>query len=414
LINAGLIPALEKEGLRPERLRVRPIPDEPILIERISIRDEEPSRFLSSIFANDASGETDGGSPVVLCSLERFLTILEMQAPNTRSVLIFDQFEELFTLFGQSKDEAVAQEQALQDALLDTIFRIVTSEVLKTRIVLIIREDFLGKLEILAKRYPQVFDHRVHLGYLDASSASKAILGPFEPDNPFRSRLTAELAESIIQDLSNSQQNVQIQPTQLQIVCSRLWEKYALTHSTITEQEFRKLGEVKGILEGFLQAELTALEPTLRSQIVLILGNLITEASTRDVVSVDKLRGLIAHQQSIGEDELSTTLKFLEKRRLLNRTYQRGTYYYEIASEYLIQPIQREMQQLALEQERAEVERRAQEQQRLAQEQQRLAQEQQQRAEAGAGHRNSSVWRRNSSNGPKSRPGLRDACACWL
>ena len=52
------------------------------------------------------------------------------------------------------------------------------------------------------------------------------------------------------------------------------------------------------------------------------------------------------------------------ERRLINRTYQRGTYYYEIASEYLIQPIQREMQQLALEQERAEAERRAQELQR--------------------------------------------------
>src|SRR5262249_19015320 len=85
--------------------------------------------------------------------------------------------------------------QGHQPHVLDTIFRVVTSEVLKTRIVLIIREDFLGKLEILAQRYPQVFDHRVHLGYLDASSTSKAILGPFEPDNPFRSRLTAELAE---------------------------------------------------------------------------------------------------------------------------------------------------------------------------------------------------------------------------
>src|SRR5712691_5358249 len=151
LINAGLIPALEKEGLRPERLRVRPIPDEPILIERISIGDEEQSRFLPSIFVNDASGETDARSPVVPCSLERFLTTIDTQAPDARSVLIFDQFEELFTLFGQSKDEAVAQEQALQDALLDAIFRIVTSEVLKAKIVLIIREDFVGKLEILAK-----------------------------------------------------------------------------------------------------------------------------------------------------------------------------------------------------------------------------------------------------------------------
>jgi WD domain, G-beta repeat/Tetratricopeptide repeat len=88
----------------------------------------------------------------------------------------------------------------------------------------------------------------------------------------------------------------------------------------------------------------------------MILGNLITESGTRDVVSEDRLRGLLA-LRGMSRADLSSTLTFLENRRVVNRTAQRGTYYYEVASEYLLQSIQKEMQQLALEQERAEAER---------------------------------------------------------
>jgi WD40 repeat protein len=299
---------------------------------------------------------------VIPCSLEHFLTAIDEKAADFHPVLIFDQFEELFTLFGQSKDKAPIAEQTLQDHIVDTIFRIVKSVVLKAKVMIIIREDFLGKLEILTKNYPQLFDQRVRLGHLDEIQSRKAILGPFAKENPFASQLTPELAERIIKDLSSDQPTVQIQPTQLQIICSRLWEKYASTKSEITVEDYIGLGGVKGILEGFLQSELTAIEPIQRSQAVMILGNLITESGTRDVVSVDKLRGLITAKTDIDQDGISPTLRLLEERRLVNRTHQRGTDYYEIASEYLIQPIQkevREQRELALRQERAEAEKQA-------------------------------------------------------
>jgi tetratricopeptide (TPR) repeat protein len=350
LINAGLIPALKKEGLNPERLRVRPIPKEPILIERIQSRDEDDGRFLPSIFADDKPAETSTESQVTPCSLERFLKTI--RDTDAYPVLIFDQFEELFTLFAQDRDKA-AREEALRADLLEAIFQIVNDESLRVKVVITIREDFLGKLEILAKNYPKVFDYRVRLGHLDQDGARKAILGPFENTNPFPSRLTPELAERIIQDLSNSQPNVQIQSPQLQIICSRLWEEYAPTKSEITVEEFEELGEVKGIIEGFLESELGGVEPALKSHAIKVLDHLITESGTRDDVSIDKVRGLII-SEGISQDELSLTLAFLEKRRLVNRTHRRQTDYYELANEYLIKPIQ-----LALEQELAETERRA-------------------------------------------------------
>jgi tetratricopeptide (TPR) repeat protein len=359
LINAGLIPALEKEGLRPERLRVRPIPEEPILIEKILVGDEDNSHFLPSIFVEDKSVGTNTDSQVVSRSLERFLkTVHEADA---YPVLIFDQFEELFTLFAQDRDRAV-EEEALQADLLDTIFQVINDENLKAKVIIVIREDFLGKLEILAKKYPQAFDQRVRLQHLDQNGARKAILGPFENTNPFPSQLIPELAGRIIQDLSNSQPNVRIQPTQIQIICSRLWKEYVPTRSEITVQEFEELGGVRGIIEGFLESELAGVEPALRSQAIVILGHLITESGHRDVVSEDRLRGLIALEKDRGREEVSSTptiLEYLEGRRVVYRTARRGTYYYELANEYLIQPIQKEMQQLVLKQERAEAERRA-------------------------------------------------------
>jgi Novel STAND NTPase 1 len=245
LLNAGLLPLLIKEGLSPERLRVRPIPEEPILVERTQA-DEDGRHFLPSIFVDDTSVEADAENPVMPCSLEQFLKTIDEKVPGVHPVLIFDQFEELFTLFGQDRSRAVV-EQALQAELLQTLFQLINSESLRVKVVITIREDFLGKLEILAKTYPQVFDHRVRLGHLDEANARKAILDPFKNGNPFASRLTTDLADLIIQDFSDGQPNFTIQPTQLQIICSRLWEAYAPMRPEITVQEFKELGRVRGI-----------------------------------------------------------------------------------------------------------------------------------------------------------------------
>jgi hypothetical protein len=201
----------------------------------------------------------------------------------------------------------------------------------------------LGKLDIYSKRYPEILDRRIRLAHLDHVAAKKAIVGPFTDNHPFPSRLTEELADTIIRELSADDLHGPIHATQLQIVCDQLWQQYAQKHTEIATTEFEKAGRVKGILEGYFESELEKLGSLHKTQAVQVLGNLITDSDTRDIVSKDKLKDVLGAQD---EKRLDETLNSLEKLRIINRTQQRDNFYYEIASEYLISPIKNEKQRL--------------------------------------------------------------------
>src|SRR5262249_12264858 len=121
LINAGLVPALEKERFRPERLLVRPDKVTPILIDRIQSSNDENHGYLQSVFVSTGAEDCAERVP---CTLKRFSeTVRKCVSPALTSlpiypVLIFDQFEELFTLFDQGKQE-------LQREILNAIFDII-------------------------------------------------------------------------------------------------------------------------------------------------------------------------------------------------------------------------------------------------------------------------------------------------
>ena len=331
LINAGLVPALKAKGFQPERLRVRPFKDQPLLIERIDVGETVESGFLPSIFARDEVDSNPASSALI--TLKNFHHSINQAIQNQHPTLIFDQFEELFTLFGN--------ERILQLRVLNTIARLASDPKLKVKIILSIREDFLGKLQILNRRYPQVLDHRIRLGLLTRENARQAVLSPFEPTNPFEARLLPDLAERIIDDLSATQSDRSIPPTQLQIICSRLWDTYAANTSEIGLPQFEAMGGVTGIIKAFFTSELQLFTGSQRRLAVEILEELITDSNTRDVVSKGKIRELAAAGKNSGQ--LSTILETLEKRRLINQVSQRGTYYFELSSEFLIEPVQKEL-----------------------------------------------------------------------
>src|SRR6266481_5261 len=139
VVNAGLIPRLEAEGLRSEILRVRPIPDEPILVKRVPVGDGDEGLFLPSIFAEEGLLQRSSLGPVVTCSVERFLQKTYAWATNARPVLIFDQFEELFTLFDEA-GRGGPTSRTLQQTVLDALIRIINDHTLTAKVVFGIRE----------------------------------------------------------------------------------------------------------------------------------------------------------------------------------------------------------------------------------------------------------------------------------
>jgi hypothetical protein len=356
LLNAGIIAALKKKGYQPEKLRVQPFKDQPLLVERIQSGGDAGNAFLPSIFFEPQT-EADAAAQSRALSLTDFRSKLNSAVKEAYPVLIFDQFEELFTLFKQQNSGESAKGEDPRSRLIQAVVEIVTDTTLKAKIVIAIREDFLAKMDIIAKDYPQIFDHRVHARLLKKENAHSAILRPFDDPNPFASRLTPELADTIVEQLSSGESDASIQPTQLQIICSRLWEKYAAAKAEIGLAEFKEMGEVKGILKGFLTSELTQIAPAQREPAVMILENLITESGTRDVVGKKRLSQSLDEDKNFPISELDAILSNLQKRRLINEVAERGTYYYDLASEFLVEPIQKEREYYSL--------KRAQRQQRV-------------------------------------------------
>jgi hypothetical protein len=348
LLNAGLIGALRQKGFQPERLRVRPFESEPITIERVAAERGDERKFLPSVFADDASLDPVT-QPHVYCSLEHVQARVENQM-DTRVVLIFDQFEELFTLFSQTDTSTTGQLESTQRRLLNMIVAIVGNPQLKVKVIIAIREDYLSRLDILARNYPQVFDNRVLLSQLDEKEAGRAILCPVRSPHHFESRLTTKLAVTIIREFSKSSARVQIHPTQLQIVCRRLWTSFAESLPVIGTAQFRQMGGTKGIIEGFLSSELGEITSSLRPAVLGVLSNLITESGTRDVVSRRKLADLASTQ--VKKADFDNALRVLEDRRLINSIQERGTTFYELSNEFLIGPIQKELEQHLIQGER--------------------------------------------------------------
>jgi hypothetical protein len=347
LINAGLIPALRGKGFHPERLRVRPFEAQPISVERVSAGMGRNDGFLKSIFVEEGSPGSNR-LRVVDRSLEQFKATVESAGHDARAVLIFDQFEELFTLF--SKKDGKGTLEDLQRRLLEMLVGIINNPRLKVKIVIAVREDYLAKLDVLAKHYPQIFDHRILLEQLDQDESVQAILRPFDGPVQFPSKLTPELADTIIAELSGSQMEGFVHPTELQIVCRRLWDTFADQTPEIGTTQFVELGRTKGIIEGFLTSQLTEMGAALRETAVAVLSNLITDSGTRDVVSKEKIVDVMEDLQN--EVLLDKALRYLEDRRLINTTFERGTTFYELSSEFLIGPIQKERERFVLEQER--------------------------------------------------------------
>ena len=340
VVNAGLVPALEKENLLPERLRVRPTAETPFLLERIPRTPAGNRDFLPSIF--DPPPAEDTGATSIAISLDEFRAKTSAEYEHT-PVLLLDQFEELFTLFK-------APERELQRQVLDAIFQILRDPDRRTKILLSIREDYFGKLEVLAKAYPEVMDFRVRLLPLEPEAATHAILGAYEMDADWPSRIDPALAGEIVTQLSAG--TGLISSTQLQIVCSRLWDAYASVKPVIGMEEFRALGGIQGILGQFFNTEAEKLGP-IRALAVKALGSLVTDEGTRDVVSDAKLHQLL-HADAAPPD-IDAVLDSLDKQRLINRREQNGGRYNEVASEYLSVPLQSLGREQKVEEERARV-----------------------------------------------------------
>jgi hypothetical protein len=343
LLNAGVAQRLRDEGYLPLIVRVNDVQDGP----RASV--------LQGIAAAAKHQETDyiAGDPA---SLWLFFKTAEFWRGDLllTPVLILDQFEELFTLQGpEARMNFLSELGYLVRGVPPPNFAEAHPELSDAapamRIVISLREDFLGTLEEVADRIPQILDHRFRLTPLSLPAAGEALTGPAEVNDhdlatrPFR--YDPKAVETILQYLSRRRNRTvdetfrNIEPFQLQLICQRFEQiagnrqRQSKDNVILTIKDIGGEAALRDTLEDFYHRAIAALPGRrVRNAARRLCKSLLISPEGRRL-SLEKNE--IQRQLRLSS-EILTQLVTIRLLRCDNRT---DSIYYELSHDALVEPV---------------------------------------------------------------------------
>src|ERR1700686_4138159 len=295
ILRAGLVPRLRSQGYCPVYVRVDYARDAP-----------EPAEQIKQAIARTAtrSGEwTQVGVAAEGESLWEFLhhrdDVLRDESGNTLTpLLIFDQFEEIFTLaqsdeFGRAhaarfladladlvENRAPKSLEAKLDAddSLAERFDFARSDY---RVLIALREDYLAPLEGLKKQIPSISQNRLRLAPMTGTQALEAVL------RPGGKLVSEEVAAAIVRFVAGGAElaNAEVEPSLLSLICRELNDaRIALGRDEISLDLLA--GSHASILSSFYERALADQPPAVRR---IIEDELLTASGFRENVAEERL-----------------------------------------------------------------------------------------------------------------------------
>jgi tetratricopeptide (TPR) repeat protein len=318
ILRAGLVPRLRAQGYCPVYVRVDYGRDAP-----------EPTEQIKQAIARSArrAGEwTRVGVAAEDESLWEYLhhrdDVLRDEAGNTLiPLLIFDQFEEIFTL-AQSDDFGRARAARFIADLADLVenrapksleakldsddslaehFDFARSDY---RVLIALREDYLAPLEGLKAVMPSITQNRLRLAPMTGAQALTAVM------RPGKGLVSEEVAAAIVRFVAGGAElaNAEVEPSLLSLICRELNDaRIAQGRDEISLDLLA--GSHASILSNFYERALADQLPAVRR---IIEDELLTASGFRENIAEERLvRSLTAAGAA------ADTLAVLVNRRLL-------------------------------------------------------------------------------------------------
>jgi tetratricopeptide (TPR) repeat protein len=318
LLRAGLVPRLRPEGYCPVYVRVDYSPAAPPPSDQIK---REVFRVTHA-----AGTWTQSGAAIEGESLWEFLHHRDdvLHDPSGKTlipILIFDQFEEIFTL-AQTDDAGRHRAQAFLSDLADLVenrppeeleARIDRDEVdaakfdfarADYRILIALREDYLAHLEGLKTGMPSVTLNRVRLARFTGQQALDAVL------TPAPGLVTEEVAAQIVRFVAGGTDvaRAEVEPSLLSLVCRELNSaRLERNQPAITADLLA--GSRETILQEFYERALADQPAGVRR---FIEDELLTESGHRESVAEERVKKAL-----VAAGAKSGTLGLLVEQRLL-------------------------------------------------------------------------------------------------
>ena len=331
LINAGLIPLLK--GKQIEVFPVARVKGPPFK----NIKTDEISNiYVFNTLTSWAEGKYDFEC-LAKMKLVDFLNsrehMLDDYGMPLRRAVIFDQFEEIFSLYQDRwKDREGFFEQVNTALEADPLLRI----------VFVMREDFIAQLDPYEDPLPERMWTRFHMERLRREDALLAIKEPVKKAG----RSFAEgVAEKLVDDLLTIRVETTpgetaevtgefIEAVQLQVVCQSLWRELPPDVKQITFQHLKTYGNVEEVLSRFYEEAI---------RVAAEKAGIDEEGLRRlfDKVLITKMetRGMVYRAPDFTEGVPNAAIDELESRHLIRAEWRAGARWYELTHDGFIKPI---------------------------------------------------------------------------
>ena len=331
LLRAGVFPRLRQQGFFPVVLRLDYSPRAASPVEQVKALTEAAARDSGiDIESAQDSLQTE--------TLWEFFHRVHFWGPrNDRlaPVLVFDQFEEIFTMGNRRREDTEIFEQ-LADLAENRIPAVVRQRAEASgerlafeagtpnyKIVLSLREDFVWRLDTLRPILPAILRNRFALGPLDAARGLEIVR------NAGKQWVTDEVAQDVIAAVISSRRGEgldsaaeEVEPAYLNVMCNELFERMVATGQTHITREL-VAAEKGGILESLYARSLSGLDDSVR---LFVEEHLVTRAGFRATLPVEEAR-----RENIADADLQK----LVDRRLLRFEDRLGTRHVELAHDLL-------------------------------------------------------------------------------
>jgi hypothetical protein len=344
LLNAGVAPLLREEGYLPLFMRVN---------------DTEKGAFHSvlEVIPSEAARQQVEYTPGQTDSLWSFFKTAEFWRGDLllTPVLILDQFEELFTLQNEQArahflDELSYLVRGVQPpSAVSSTHGELSERPPPIRVLLSLREDYLGFLEEAAEQIPQIFNSRFRLSPLDFATAEKAIIGPARVDDPELGTRPFTIDREAVSDILNflsrrrtstgTDSRRYVEPFQLQLVCRRIELIAAARQHDSSSDITITMADIGG------EAALTETLGDFYGDSVLSLPDRRARRASRRLCE-EYLISTEGRRLSLEENEISRQLNLTKEMlaqlvtsRLLRTENRSDSTYYELSHDALVEPI---------------------------------------------------------------------------
>jgi hypothetical protein len=330
VVNAGLCPLLEKNGFD-----ILPIARVQGGLPAGKTALQLGNPYIYFTVASWGQQVPDAGVEGTLSTtLARLPREIDSYGDPAYRLLIFDQFEELFTSFPAC--------WAQRSRFAAELARCIAHDE-RLRILLVVREDHLADVLSLTEAFPASHRSSMRLPLLGKDDAVEAIEGPLRgSDFRYAEGVAVKLAEDLTRvRVETSPGEVvevpgdSIEPVQLQVVCTELWRALPPGATVITAEHARSLGDATAALAHYYDRAVRRAARRAKVDSVFvrrwISSALITPAKTRGTA----YRGV-----RLTAGLPNPAVDALENRHLIRAETRAGSRWYELTHDRFLRPIE--------------------------------------------------------------------------